>query len=374
MTRILVLHVPNGGGHRAAAHAIAEAAAEHAGATGETVEVDVIDALEHTPRWWRRAYTRSFLRTTAHAPAAYGLTYDTLNQRSPLVDGVRRGLDRTVGRALRAFAQSDAYDVVVGTHYFPLAVLGRDRARGALGIPLVAVVTDYAAHAFWAEPGVDLYCAPRGGAGLDLERHGAAASIIAPIGIPVRPAFGRIAPLAPHAGPVRVLLTSGGFGIGPLAAALRSFAGVPAELVVVCGNAPERVEEARRIAAELGLSAEVVGFEKDMPRRMAWADVVVSKPGGLTVSECLAAGRPFVSMGACPGQEQHNEDWLVVNRAAVAVPAARVGAAVAELDPTTLVAMAAAARRIGAPHAAREVVRRALRLAREAATLRALAA
>ena len=362
MTRILVFHCPNGGGHRAAAQAIAEAAAE-ARSTGADDEVEVIDALEHTPRWWANAYTKSFLRTTTHAPWAYGLTYDSINRRHPVFDGVRRGLDRAVARRLRSFVREARPDAIVATHYFPLAVLGRDRIRGELAAPLLAVVTDYAAHAFWAEPGVDRYCVPTGGAALDLARHGAPASLVVETGIPVRPAFGRIAPLQLHDGPTRVLLTSGGFGIGPLASALRSFAGRRAELTVVCGNNPERVAEARRIASELGLAADVVGFETDMPRRMAWADVVVSKPGGLTVSEALAAGRPFVSMGACPGQEQHNEDWLVVNGAAIAVRAERIGEAIASLAPETVVGMGRAAARIGAPRAATHVLAEARRLA-----------
>ena len=82
MTRILVLHVPNGGGHRAAANAIAEAAAERA-AMGEPVEVEVVDALEHTPRWWRQAYTKSFLRTTAQR-SARGLPSRAIRAARPI--------------------------------------------------------------------------------------------------------------------------------------------------------------------------------------------------------------------------------------------------------------------------------------------------
>jgi processive 1,2-diacylglycerol beta-glucosyltransferase len=166
-----------------------------------------------------------------------------------------------------------------------------------------------------------------------------------------------------------VLVTSGGFGVGPMAEIIRSFAGVPsARLTVVCGDNPARVAEARRVAAEARVPAEVVGFEPDMARRIAAAHVIVGKPGGLTVSESLAAGRPMVLVGACPGQETANQSWLVEQGAAVACEAAAAGRTVAALRARGgLAALAAEARALAAPHAARRVVDVALRVSAEAA-------
>lgn len=84
-TKLLILHVPAGGGHKAAACAIAEAAAARG------AEVEVQDALELTPPWFARAYVDAHLRSTEHTPAFYGYGYSALNQRHALVDGVRDG-------------------------------------------------------------------------------------------------------------------------------------------------------------------------------------------------------------------------------------------------------------------------------------------
>jgi processive 1,2-diacylglycerol beta-glucosyltransferase len=365
--KLLILHVPAGGGHKAAARAIAEAAAARG------LEAEVVDALELTPAWFARAYVGTHLQSTERTPALYGQGYAALDQRNVLVDGVRGTFDRVVGARLLRYAAESGAAAIVSTHFFPLEVLGHARlaqARGRAGrriAPVVGVVTDYAAHAFWAEPGVDRFCAPAGRAARDLVRHGVSPDAIVATGIPIRPAFGAIGGIVSPApgGPLEVLVTSGGFGVGPMAAVIRSFAGVAnVHLTVVCGDNAHRVAEARRAAQEAGVAAEVVGFERDMPRRMAAAHVLVGKPGGLTVSESLAAGRPMVLVGACPGQEMRNQTWLLEQGAAVAPTPAEAGRVVAALrDEARLGELAEAARSLAAPRAANRVVDVALRVA-----------
>jgi processive 1,2-diacylglycerol beta-glucosyltransferase len=351
---VLVFHCPAGGGHKAAALAVAEAA------TRAGVRAEVIDALSLTPPWFARAYVGAHLAGSERAPELYGRAYSALDRRDPVRDGVRCALDRAIGARLLGVVASRAPSAVVATHFFPMEVLGHARLRGRLRVPLIGVVTDHRAHAFWAERGVDRFCVPAGRPARDLVRHGIAPADIVTTGIPIRAAFGRIPLLrTPRPGqPVRVLVTSGGFGVGPVVDVVRSFVGVPdAELVVVCGDAPARVQAVERVVSELGLRARVVGFERDMPARMAEAHVVVGKPGGLTVSEALAAGRPMVLVGTCPGQEAANEAWLVENGAAVASSPADVGAVVAGLVATSALGeLAASARAIAAPTAADHVV------------------
>jgi processive 1,2-diacylglycerol beta-glucosyltransferase len=92
-----------------------------------------------------------------------------------------------------------------------------------------------------------------------------------PVGGGHRAAFERIADVrAPAAGePLRVLVTSGGFGVGPIEKVVASFAGIEAiGRVVVCGRARGLVERVARTAREARVSARVLGFERD---RAAWA-------------------------------------------------------------------------------------------------------
>ena len=358
---ILVFHCPAGGGHKAAATAVAEAARRRG------FDAEVVDALALTPPWFARAYVGAHLAGSERAPDVYGRAYERLDRRDAVADGVRCAVDRAIGVGVKRYVAARAPLAIVATHFFPMEVLGHERLRGRLAAPLVGVVTDHRAHAFWAERGVDRFCTPAGRPTRDLVRHGVSPDAIVATGIPVRAAFGAVASMRPPrvGEPLRVLVTSGGFGVGPIVEVVRSFAGVPdIELVVVCGDNPGRVERVARVAAELRIAARVVGFERDMPARMAEAHVVVGKPGGLTVSESLAAGRPMILVGTCPGQEASNEAWLLANAAARASRPSGVGPAVAALrSGDALADLAWAARSLGAPRAADHVIDVAVHLA-----------
>jgi len=310
---LLTVFTPVGGGHKAAAHAVCEAAR----AAGLTAESRDLFALG--PRVFGGAYTRWHLSTTARAPSFYGTAYFGSNHRGGALEPLRLTLDRVLFRKLLAEVEALHPRAIVATHHLPLVVLGRARRKGLLHVPVVAVVTDYTAHAVWAERGIDAFCTAAALPTWELQTHGVSSDRIVRTGIPVRPAFERIAPLRdPAPGePLRVLVTSGGFGVGPLRAIARSCAALPdVELTVVCGAS----EELRaRVASDLsGTRANVLGFERDMPARVADAHVVVGKAGGLTVSETLTAGRPMIIIGAVPGNEKLNEEFVTAGGAGFA--------------------------------------------------------
>jgi len=357
---ILILHCPAGGGHKAAAMAIAE----HAEARG--IGARVIDALSFAPAWFARFYVDTHLRSSAYIPRLYGSAYFASNHRSAVDGELRKRFDEWIGKPLLDEVLSSEPLAVIATHFFPMGRLVWARQRGRLEEPLVEVITDYAAHAVWAEPGADAYCAPHGRACEDLVSHGVSPDFVFATGIPVRSAFAAAPPVrGPASGaPLRVLVTSGGFGVGPVPRVLRSFAGVPnVKLTVVCGQNPHLVRRVRRVTDRLGIEANVIGFERQMPARVAEADVVVTKPGGLTVSECLAAGRPLVLVGAVPGQESLNQAWVTGQGAGLGCAPQDVGGVISDLRGAKLVAMADRARSMGAPNAADRVLAVTLALA-----------
>jgi processive 1,2-diacylglycerol beta-glucosyltransferase len=242
------------------------------------------------------------------------------------------------------------------------------RRKGLLACPLAGVVTDYGTHAVWAEKGVDALCVPGAGALRDAIAHGFPVDRLHATGIPVRRAFEAIAPLAePAPGePLRVLVTSGGFGVGPIRAIVRSFADHgETELTVVCGRAEGLVRRVTRMAARAGVHARVLGFERDMPARMAEAHVIVGKAGGLTVSEAMTAGRPMILAGAVPGNEGINARLVVRAGAGVMAHPADVGSVASAMRThLALGSMGAAARAVVLTHASDRVVDVAMAAAR----------
>ncbi len=329
---LAIVYSPVGGGHKAAALALAE----NARAKGMTVEV--LNLFDFAPRVVGDTYVATHLNWTGTSPDSYGRAYHGSNYRGALWEPLRLKIDQLVFGALLRRIEQLAPRAIIATHHLPLVVLGRARRKGLLQAPVTAVITDYTSHAVWAERGVDAFCVPSLFAHADIVRHlSTEAGPKSPVfmtGIPVREAFERIEPVSmPRAGePLRVLVTSGGFGIGPMRRIVRSFAGVrDVALTVVCGAAHALVTDVERDVKEAGVFATVIGFERDMPARVADAHIVVGKAGGLTVSETLTAGRPMIVVGAVPGNEKHNEAFVLGGGAGVVATPEEVGRVASEL-------------------------------------------
>jgi processive 1,2-diacylglycerol beta-glucosyltransferase len=146
---LVIVHSPVGGGHKAAALATAEAA------RARGLSVEVLDTFEHAPRLFGRTYVAAHLAGQAALPDLYGSAYFAADRRDGALEPVRRGWDHMAFAGLVKRVLELEPRAVVATHHLPLLVLGRARRLGKLAAPLVGVVTDYTAHAVWAERGVD---------------------------------------------------------------------------------------------------------------------------------------------------------------------------------------------------------------------------
>jgi len=354
MLDLLVVHSPVGGGHKAAALALAEAA------TARGYRAKVLDLFSLVPKAIGDAYVGTHLNWTATSPETYGEAYFAANHRGGPLEPLRLKWDQLLFGALLRAVRAEAPRAIVATHHLPLVVLGRARRKGRIAAPVVGIVTDYTAHAVWAERGVDMFCVGSKLPYEELTMHGVEPSRIELTGIPVREAFERIEEVrAPAPGePLRVLVTSGGFGVGPMQRIVRSFAGVEnVELTVVCGKSDTLVESMRRLASEHGVRAEVVGFETNMPARLRDCHLVVGKAGGLTVSETLTAGRAMLVVGTVPGNEMLNEAFVVGGGAGRAAVPEEVGAIARALRAQNqLGAMGARGRLLVRSHAAARVL------------------
>ena len=154
-----------------------------------------------------------------------------------------------------------------------------------------------------------------------------------------------------------LLVLSGGFGMGPVGKILRELDKVTHEFqtLVVCG----RNEELRRdlAAQDHTHPTRVLGFASNMHDLMAVADLIITKPGGLTSSEALALGKPLFILDPIPGQEAANSDFLLERGAAAKVNRVedlpyRIGQL---LGSKKLEALAKSAQALGRMHAAAAV-------------------
>jgi processive 1,2-diacylglycerol beta-glucosyltransferase len=137
----------------------------------------------------------------------------------------------------------------------------------------------------------------------------------------------------------------------------------PVEIVVVAGRNEDLKKRLKKVKTPERHRVHVLGFTTEIDELMAVADLVISKPGGLTTSETLARGAAMAVVNPIPGQESRNSDFLLENAAAVKIN--NLSTLTFKLnqllgDPARLALLKQNARRLGRPRAAFDVARAAL--------------
>jgi processive 1,2-diacylglycerol beta-glucosyltransferase len=366
--RVLIATVTAGAGHLQAAAALEEA--WRALRPRDTLER--LDVLDFTPRFYRKVYIETYVKLIEHAPDVWAHVFKKTDDPAYLrkMTRLRRALSQLTASKFVARLKKSKPEVVLCTHYMPSEIVGAYKAETKRPPLLANVVTDFEAHAFWMQPGVDLYFVAAEETKARLVARGLTGDQVIVTGIPVSGRFanvGDVSAIRKRLGlrddlPV-LLVLGGGFGMGPVVQILHELNKVSAltHIVVVCG----RNEELRREAAVIDIRhpTRVFGFVTNMHELMAACDLVITKPGGLTTSEALALGKPVFVLNPIPGQEAANSDFLLENGAAA--KANRVEDLPFRLEKLftspRLAELAENAKRLGRPRAATDICREILK-------------
>jgi processive 1,2-diacylglycerol beta-glucosyltransferase len=255
----------------------------------------------------------------------------------------------------------------------PAEIVSWMRARRGLECRLGIAVTDFDVHAMWLVHHYDHYFVAREESRAHLVALGIAPAKVTVSGIPIRPIFA--APKAKEAmrhkhaleaERTTILVSAGGFGVGPVAALLTTLGTLqhPAQVLAICGkNEALRLEvealAARHATGAAQVRIQAVGYTTAMDEYMAAADLLVGKPGGLTISEALAKGLVCVIVHPIQGQEERNADHLLEEGAAIRcnnLPTLAWKIDRLLRQPARFAAMQAQARRLARPQAAATIV------------------
>lgn len=369
--RIAILHCTTGNGHVSAALAV-EAVLRARG-----FDPSCEDSLDYAPRVFRMWYAGGYESVVRSRKEAWGWLY-RISDHPRLAYRFQTWMDRNFLRRMRRTLLRTRPDVVLATHSLPQPVL--HEVRKVTGCPVAVIVTDLYPHLMWLRGRPDAFYVPTEWSRDELlERAPWAKGRVEVTGIPVHPAFSQVAEferaalkteLGVPADRAVVLVAAGGIGAGGLERVSRSLAHMPEPpvIVTICGRNDAAYERlTRRPVASDAVALRRVPAEA-MARWMRAADVMVGKPGGLTVSEALVVGTPFVVYEPflIPGQEEDNARFLVEQ--GIGVRAGRLDelqAAVTRLldDPRRRYAMMVAAQRFGRPEAATSIADSVIRLA-----------
>ncbi len=331
--RVLILSASAGAGHVRAAEALMKDFQAHP-AVANGGDVQHWDILKYTSAVFRTIYSKVYLDLINRAPWLLGMVYKGTDK--PWKEGITQAFEKfNAGPFIKSFREFQP-DLVVCTHFTPPNIISwlNTHKKGSLGGGLKIypsiVVTDLDLHAMWLTRSYSRYFVALEETKIYLRQMGIPEEQVTVSGIPVDPVF-RIQKdkrqtreaLGLEADRFTILISAGGFGVGPVELLLAELLTMklPAQVVAIAGKSEELKAKLEKLAKKAPADAAVkiypIGFTRQMDEYMAAADLLISKPGGLTTSEAMARGLPMCVVNPIPGQEERNSDHLLEAQVAI---------------------------------------------------------
>jgi processive 1,2-diacylglycerol beta-glucosyltransferase len=359
---VMILAARYGDGHMRAAKALAlELLWKH-----PHIRVGLLDyygfvspRLDYTIRW-------AYLSSVQKAPWLWRWFYLSTQHIDP--ESTTQALLNRIG-IQRFFEAVSPHPprVVVSTYPTAAGVVATLKRRGRLDVTNFVVMTDYSVHSQWIHRGVDRYFVGCEDMVDEMRGRGIDPSNVEVTGIPVDGRFQL--PVARDEVLRRIglrdqptVLYMGGSYL-PQTKFVRVLQeldriGAPHNLIIGAGREPARLRAARAFERQSRHPTAALGYVDNVHELMGASDLMVSKAGGLTVTESLCRSLPLVIYRQIPGQEEANAQFLVRHGAGVIAHNPRgVAAVVNDLlrHPGKLKRMARQAHDLGRPQAAAAV-------------------
>lgn len=361
---ITIFYLSIGSGHEVAARAIAQALQRE----DPTVETHVIDpftsAIELLPSVLERLQALSIILMPS--------IYDTLWRRGTPGSLFERVTDLGLFQdLLLEHLQKTGSKSVIATHVMPCALTSPLKKEGKID-HLMGVVTDFGLNTYWPLDNIDAYYVAHEELKNTLVFRGCTPQVIHPFGIPIRVDFEQAQQLKPahQDNKLHVLLLAGGIRSGgyveirhrifELLDTLAETGPHNIHMSIVCGSQEKLYQALTGQISQYPFPIELYGFVSSMHQLISQQDVIITKPGGLIVSECLACGVPMILFQPGPGQEGANVEFLARHGVALRGDTPNdVARALhtAIKQPQWLSLMRERARQLGKPYAARDIAR-----------------
>lgn len=362
--KVLLMYITKVSGHRQATKAIQQALT----ALAPGIETPAVNGFGYTYPTLEKVVNRAYMSVIKRTPKVWDYLYDNPNIVKKSA-AIKKFLHKTSHKKLDALFREHQPDVVVCTQAFPCGMVADYKVSHNLRTTLIGVLTDFAPHSYWINEGVDHYIVPDEEAKDRFIKKGVPPEAIRVYGIPIRSKFAmrldkpEIAKnLGLDLAVPTILIMGGGQGLGPIkevVAALEKIS-TPVQVIVITGTNQKLLKWLGEEQGHFRNKVLYYDYVTNVDELMEVATLIVTKPGGMTTSECLAKGLPMVIVNPIPGQEMRNTDFLLKNGIGIRIDSTSdIGEEIELLlrSPERLEAMGRAARAFGKPNAACDVAK-----------------
>lgn len=320
--RVLILSCNTGEGHNSCGKALLEQFQER------EIFCHTADALSFISPDVSRFISSGFNMIYRYLPGMFRSGYRYAEDHSNLFEGrspVYRFLISGAER-LYAYILRECFDTVICTHVFSALMVTEVMGRHNRFLRTYFIATDYTCSPSCAQSDLDAYFIPDAALADEFIRCGISCKKLIPTGIPIQNDFLLVNsktetkirfglhPYAPH-----LLVMGGSMGCGPMKYLVRQISRtMPKDctVTVICGtNRKLRAKLDREYAEDHRVV--ICGFIEDVPAMMDSADLFLTKPGGISITEAAQKRLPMLLVDAVAGCESYNMRYFTTKGVAL---------------------------------------------------------
>jgi processive 1,2-diacylglycerol beta-glucosyltransferase len=313
-TDIIIFSVSYGGGHRQVSYAVERAVSS----INKDINIKVIDLFEYLSPPINKFTLYSYVTIMRNAPFIYGGLYE-LSYDLPLNNFLNRTMSKIGLKKLSGLINELNPKVVLSTYPTYGGILSELKRSSKVDVVSAVVITDFVAHSQWIHPFVDQYFVPSDEVRYHLIKKGIPPETIEITGIPINGNFLMSVDKAEvfkkydlrDSLPL-VFIMAGIFGmtrgVEEICSVIKELA-LEIQAVVLCGNDKKLFEKLTDMFSDNRNIKPILGLA-DVHKLMDVSSFLISKSGGITVSEALAKELPVLIYKPLPGQEYHNAMFL----------------------------------------------------------------
>ena len=327
MNKILIFYGSYGGGHLSAARNIRDYIENNY----TDYEIKLVDCIEYINKILNKVTTKAYTDFSRNARWIWKQLY--YGSEKGGLSKISNSINRVMAIKLNKLLQEFKPDLIISTHPFSSQMCAILKKKQKINCKLATVMTDYAPHSQWlvAHEFVDYYFVAHEGMKEDLIERGVDLQKILATGIPLSNRFllsydksKILAEYNLNPDKKTILFFAGGeFGFGKdktfnmLKSIIDNFPYL--QVIAIAGRNVKIKERFDELVSSTnsGDTVKILSYTNQVPELMSVADLVITKPGGLTTTESLASGLPLIVIDPLPGQEEENAKFVEKNGAGI---------------------------------------------------------
>lgn len=317
---ILIFSVSIGNGHDQVAHNLRN---EFIRINNDS-RVKIVNTINFISPILDKVILESYMKILKIYPKAWGKIYETTNKKDPIID-INDITNRLMTSKLKRSINDFKPDVIVCTHSFPASIISSLKQKGQVIYPLLSVITDFNIHSSWINELTDYYIIPHENLTYVMEGFGVGREKILPLGIPIKKEFSL--PLDRQAisssinldnSKNTILVMGGGLGLGGINKIVKELDQSLQDVQIIAVAGRNNRLETRLQSLATNNKLIVYGFINNIHELMEVADIIITKPGGVSTAEIMCKQKPLIIFSPLPGQEYENAEFLLNVGAAAA--------------------------------------------------------